>query len=70
MNTKIDRTKYIDTLKAICTISIIVFHFLLTVFLPKTFILAALITITLCFITSLIALRKIDKYKLTEINTK
>ena len=70
MNTKIDRTKYIDTLKAICTISIIVFHFLLTVFLPKTYIVASLITVLLCLITSFIALRKIDKYKLTEINTK
>lgn len=41
-----------------------------TVFLPKTYILAALITGVLCLITSLIALRKIDKYKLTEINSK
>lgn len=39
-------------------------------FVPQTYILAALITLVLCFIDSLIALRKIDKYKLTEINSK
>lgn len=38
--------------------------------LPKTYIISSLITILLSTINSLIALRRIDKYKLTEINTK
>lgn len=40
----------------------------MTKFLPKTYLLATFITLILCAICSTIALRKIDKYKLTDIN--
>ena len=41
----------------------------MTALFPKTFILASAITVVLCVINVLIAIRKIDKYRLTDINS-